>query len=69
MTEKDGDGEKHRPRGAAGNGVFLVPGQPDCILLMVNKDKPRSGTQHTSRKASIFILRWPKYLLLHVSFS
>lgn len=67
VTEKDGDGEKHRSGGTAGKGALLVQAQPDHLLFTINKDNPRSETQDTIRKASIFMPRWPKYLLLHVS--
>lgn len=56
VTEKGGDGE-NRSRGSTGNGALLVQAQRDHILLMVNKDKPRSGTQDTIWKASIVILQ------------
>lgn len=68
VTEKDGDGEKHRSGGTAGKGALLVQAQPDHLLFTINKDNPRSETQDTIRKASIFMPRWPKYLLLHVFF-
>lgn len=59
--------EKNKSRGSTGNGALLVEAQRDHILFTVIKDKPRSGTQNTIWKASIVILKWPKYILLGVS--